>query len=304
MSSLELLKELRSITQAGMKDCRDALTEAEGDLQKAIDIIKTKGQNIVSGREGKVAADGLVGVAYCDDRTKVMVEVNCQTDFVAKSPDFKNFVDNTAQTLLRKVTAGDTFATSDVEGARTELVATTKENIVIRQWWAEQAASLRARVFAYVHTNQKIATLITLLAPTEELAASQAFEVIGIELAMQVTAMNPLAVSSDRLPSDVIARQKSIFETQLKELNKPESTWAKILDGKLNKWYSEVCLLKQESVIQPKTTVEQMINNNYSHQLGGVVEIVNFIRCQVGEGIETQKTDLVAEVSKLSGVSQ
>jgi len=299
MSNTEMIRELRALTQAGMKDCKDALTESNWDLQKAVDIIKVKGLNVVSGREGKVAAEGRVVILSAADRElAVMVEVNCQTDFVAASPDFVRFSETTAATLMGSVLHSDIFSVNDVEGLRKEVVATTKENIVVRRWWAEEGQDPTVRLFSYMHSNNKIGVLLTMKAPTIEAADSNDFRLLGEELAMQIAAMSPLAVSQDRLSPADVERQKSIFETQLTELNKPQAAWPKIMEGKLNKWYTEVCLLKQESVVVPKSTVEQVVKS-VGAKLGGEVQVVNFIRCQVGEGIEVKKDNLADEVAKM-----
>lgn len=301
MSSMELIKELRALTQAGMKDCKDALEEASGDLQKAVDIVKAKGLNVVSGREGKVAAEGRVAVTYWKTNNCVaMVEVNCQTDFVASSPDFGDFVSDVLSSICVQL---DTTIPFDpkfphIEAARQALVAKTKENVVVRRWWVEEAISPNARVFSYVHSNNKIGVVLTLLAPSEDASKDSAFRELGDDLAMQIAAMGPLAISPDRLDPAEVERQKSIFETQLTELNKPQAAWPKILEGKFNKWHTEVCLLNQESVVHPKTSVAQVIKN-VSAKLGGEVQVVNFIRCQVGEGIEKAKENLADEVAKM-----
>lgn len=302
MNNTEMIRELRALTQAGMKDCKDALEEAGWDLQKAVDLVKVKGLNVVDGRAGKVASDGVVSVIPVDSSTLAMVEVNCQTDFVANSPDFRSFVDLTGVALAESARANHPFQVSDVDEERKALVATCKENVQIRRWWIEQAFDTKAAVFSYVHPNSKIGVVLTLLAPNETVVGSSEFLTLGEELAMQVAAMNPVAVSSDRIPSDVLNRQKSIFETQLQEMNKPQAAHAKILEGKFRKWYTEVCLLEQESVVVPKTTVKQVLEN-FGKQVGGKVEIINFIRCQVGEGIEVAKENYGDEISKLTGIA-
>jgi elongation factor Ts len=302
MNKSDLLRELRARTLAGMKDCNDALREANDDLEKAVDIIKTKGQNIVSGREGKVASEGMVSVVVMNDQMIAMTEVNCQTDFVANSPAFQDFSRKTCVELLRRTIAGDVFCMNDLEEDRKELIASTKENVVIRRWWVEQTFDVKARVFSYVHSNNKVATLISMLAPTEQAATDPDFIALGSDLAMQVTAMSPLAISTDHLDPEIVQRQQAIFETQLQELNKPPATWEKIIKGKFAKWSTEVCLLDQESVIVPKTTVRQVIKN-VGAKLGGEVQIINFIRCQVGEGIEVKKEDYLAEVAKLQVIN-
>lgn len=304
MNKSDLLKELRARTQAGMKDCHDALREADDDLEKAVDIIKTKGQNIVSGRESKVAAEGLVVAGHFgSDKIVGMIEVNCQTDFVSRSPDFKAFADDSFNMLLN---AHKNNSTLDVNSPlavdiRTDIISKTKENCVIRRWWVEEVVPDTCKTFFYIHNGGKLGVVLSLQAPSVEAANSSEFAALGNDLAMQVAAMNPLAVATDRLPAEVVDRQKGIFETQLKELNKPPAAWAKIIDGKFNKWYTEVCLLEQESVIVPKTFVKQVIKN-IGTKLGGEIQVINFIRAQVGEGIEVEKTNLADEVSKLSGV--
>lgn len=301
MSNLDLIKELRALTQAGMKDCKESLEEAGWDLQKAVDIVKTRGLNVVSGRAGKVASEGAVMVSGGGPRKSVaLVEVNCQTDFVANSPAFKDFVYNTAVTIHDTTLSGQLFAVSQVEAGRADIVSTTKENVVVRRWWVEDVTDPKARVFTYIHSNQKIGVLLTLLASSEQAASDSAFLELGNDLAMQIAAMGPFAVSPDQLDPAEVERQKGIFETQLTELNKPQAAWPKIFDGKFNKWHTEVCLLNQESVVLPKTTVAQVVKN-VGTKLGGEVQVVSFIRCQVGEGIEKTKDVLADEVAKLMG---
>lgn len=281
MSKTELIKELRNLTQAGMKDCKEALEESNFDLQKAIDVIKVRGLNIVSKLQGRTASEGVIIVSQggpCN--LSALVEINCQTDFVANSNEFKAFANIVADSLDSVTKLGHPFTADLVEPERVELVAKTKENIIVRRWWVEEALDSKARVFTYVHSNNKIGVLLTLLAATEQAAQSPEFTELGNDLVMQVAAMNPVAVSSDRLETEVVARQKAIFETQLTEANKPQAAWPKILDGKFNKWYTDVCLLDQESVVVPKTTIKQVIKN--LEPTFGEVQVVNFVRGEVG----------------------
>ena len=301
MSNTEMIKELRALTSAGMKDCKDALEETGWDLQKAVDVIKVKGLNIADGRTGRVAAEGLVKIVNARFATpvQIMVEVNCQTDFVANSDTFKSFVNYVGSKICSTFQSGNVFDASLVEDARKEVVASTKENIVVRRWWVEESLDAsRVLVFPYLHSNSKIGVLLTLQSPSYEASNSEEFKALGFNLAMQVAAMSPLAVSPERLAQDEKDRQKAIFETQLKEENKPEKMWEKILEGKFRKWNTEVCLLEQESVVVPKTTVKQVVKN-VGARLGGEITVVNFVRCQVGEGIEKKQDNLVEEVAKL-----
>jgi elongation factor Ts len=294
----ELLSHLRALTGAGMKDCKEALEEANWDLQAAIDIVKTKGLNIADGRSGRVASEGRLDIAT-SDTLAVMVEVNCQTDFVANSKEFTDFVHNVKHTLYHAVSANLQFDVNDVEDERKAVVSITKENVVVRRWFAEQSMSPDVRIFAYEHSNHKIGALLSLQAPSIEAVRNPHFIALGEDLTMQIAAMNPLAVSKDRISPEDLERQEAIFEAQLKELNKPQASWGKIMEGKMAKYFKEVCLLEQESVLVPKSTVRQVINNVAS-QLGGEIEVVNFIRCQVGEGIEKKQDNLAEEVAKLT----
>lgn len=301
MLKSELLKQLRSRTQAGMKDCHDALRETDDDLEKAVDLLKTKGKNIVSGREGKLASEGLVVAGYIgSDKATGMIEVNCQTDFVSRSPDFKAYADNSFNLLLTSHLQGTSLDVNSQRAVdlRTDIVGKTKENCVVRRWWVEEVASDTCKTFFYIHNGGKLGVVVSLQAPSVKVANDKQFAVLGTDLAMQVAAMNPLAVSADRLAPDLVERQKGIFETQLQELNKPPAAWAKILDGKFNKWHTEVCLLDQESVMVPKSTVRQVIKN-VGDQLGGEIQVINFIRAEVGEGLEKKQDNLADEVAKL-----
>lgn len=300
MSNTEMIRELRVLTSAGMKDCKDALEESNWDLQKAVDIVKVKGLNIADGRTGRVASEGRASILVRQDNTiAVMTEINCQTDFVANSEEFKDFVHSVLGTVLTNTLMDEPFTADSVEDKRKEAVSKVKENVVVRRWWVEEAQSPLVRVFSYQHSNAKIGVLITMLAPNEAAASSPEFKALGEELAMQIAAMNPLAVDSDRIPSAEKDRQKAIFETQLAEDKKPQAMWSKILEGKFRKWNTEVCLLEQESVVIPKTPVKQVIKN-VGTKLGGEIQVVNFIRCQVGEGIEKKTENLADEVAKLT----
>ncbi len=297
MTNTDMIKELRALTQAGMKDCKDALEEANWDLQKAVDIVKVKGLAFADGRSGRVASDGLIDIVL-DNQLGVMIEINCQTDFVANGKEFSKFVFDAKHKLYESALANVPFDVSELEAARKDIVASTKENVVIRRWWVEQSMDSTVRVFGYEHSNRKIGVLITMKAPNETAANSPEFKSLGEDLAMQICAMNPLAVSSDRLSSEDSQRQGMIFRTQLAGEKKPEKMWDKILEGKMNKWFKEVCLLEQESVVVPKTSVKQVIKN-VGIKLGGEIQVINFIRCQVGEGIEQKQSDLAEEVAKL-----
>jgi elongation factor Ts len=278
--TIHLIQELRELTGAGMNDCKQAIAQAEGDLQKAIDWLKVKGLAIANNLTGRTASEGRIAI-LASKQLAIMMEVNSETDFVANSPDFQTFTVTAAGAFLDAILNGTTFQAENVEKQRQALVAKTKENIVVRRWWAEQAFAPEARVFTYTHSNAKIGVLLTLLAPTVETSDLPEFSELGDNLAMQVAAMGPLAVSSDRLLKEDLDRQHKIFQTQLEELKKPTTAWPKILEGKMAKWYQTACLLDQEAVWLSKNTVKQAIQG-VAQKLGGDIQVVNFIRCQVG----------------------
>lgn len=301
MSNTELIRELRALTSAGMKDCKDALEETGWDLQKAIDVIKVKGLNIADGRTGRVASEGQIGIYNPDNATpvQIMSEINCQTDFVANSKEFSIFVQQTLSEIADAHRTKLPFDVSSVENSRKELVAMIKENVVVRRWHVEDSLDAATTlVFPYLHSNLKIGVLLTLKAPSFEASKDPAFHELGNDLAMQVCAMSPLAVSPENISQDDKSRQEIIFRTQLAEENKPAKMWDRILEGKFRKWNTEVCLLEQESVVAPKTLVKQVVKNVGS-KLGGEVQVLNFTRYQVGEGIEKKKENLADEVAKL-----
>lgn len=314
----ELIKELRSLTQAGMANCKSALEESDWDLQKAVDLVKAKGLQNTTRQESKIAAEGVVRISN-QTSFAVMVEVNCQTDFVAKSPAFSTFVDDvlTGVVQFMDVPQYPEFNLDKVEvngktleQARKELMASTGENIVVRRWWVEQIAEATSHIATYTHGNSKVGVMVSFgtEVPNDEGNLKCGKDVPGLKefadnVAMQIAAMSPIAVNKTQLLNDVVNRQQAIFETQLREAKKPEAAWAKILDGKFNKWYSDVCLLNQESVLVQKKTIEDLLND-LQKQVGGTIKIFNFQRCAVGEGIEVVKEDLASEVEKLSGVQQ
>lgn len=299
--NLELVKELRALTQAGMNACKDALVEADGDLQKAVDIVKAKGLQNATNRAGRVASEGRVVLFDLESKTTI-VEVNCQTDFVANSPAFVAF----AQQVGAALAGTNLFELQDVsqilvdgkslEQLRKEISASTGENVVIRRWMVEQTGP-NAGLASYVHSNQKLAVVVSFEASSQDALTNPVVRELFDGIAMQVAAMGPLAVSRDRLSEEEVTRQRGIFETQLREANKPEAAWPKILDGKFNKWYTENCLLDQESVVTPKKSIATLLKE-VGDQVGCELKVLNFIRCQVGEGIEKKEDDLAKAVSE------
>jgi elongation factor Ts len=297
-----MVKELRERTQAGMADCKAALVEAGGDMEKAVEVILKKGIVKAASRAGRIAAEGEVATwVAADGKRGVIVEVNCQTDFVSIGADFKGFVRAVLEVASKASQGADLGAqtypgkTETVDKARAELVAKTGENMVIRRWAALEAKEAHAIVHAYVHAGGKLAVLVHAEAPD---AKNAEFKDFIDNVAMQVAAMNPVVVHKSEVTQAQIDKQKEIYAAQLKEEKKPEQAWPKIIDGKVNKWFSEVTLLGQDNVWDPAAGTIDKLRQELGKKLGGEVKIHSFLRFSLGEGIEKKSEDLAAEVAK------
>ena len=333
-----LIKELRDRTSAGMSDCKNALVEAEGDLEKAVEIILKKGIVKAASRAGKVAAEGEVSTWVSPDGKKgVIVEVNCQTDFVARGDDFKKFVSDVlsvAQKLAKgKDLGAEKYPGSDktIDQIRQELVGRIGENIVVRRWDSLEATG-DGVVQAYVHMGGKLAVLLAAQAPSADKRTDGDFKAFVENCAMQVAAMSPLVVNKTQVKETDVAKQREIYTAQLKEeldnanariaelkagghdLNEkdlalelkaaeqkkgpPEAMWPKVVEGKISKWYNEVTLLGQDNVWDPTAGSIDKVRTELGKKLGGEVKIDSFLRFGLGEGIEKKTEDLAAEVAK------
>jgi elongation factor Ts len=299
-----MVKELRDRTQAGMADCKNALVETDGDMEKAVEVILKKGIVKAASRAGRIAAEGEVATWISDDGKKgVIVEINSQTDFVSRGDDFKGFVKSVVHVASKAPKDSDLGAhkhpqhPKTIDEVRAELVAKTGENMVIRRWAGLEAKEPNGFVHAYVHAGGKLAVLLHAEGPKgPELTA------FVDNVAMQVAAMSPTVVRKDEVTKATIDKQNEIFAAQLKEEGKPEAAWPKILEGKLAKWFTEVTLLGQDNVWDPPAGTIEKVRAETSKQLGGEIKIHAFVRYSLGEGIERgPKEDLAAEVAKQIG---
>ena len=279
-----MVKELRERTGLGMMECKKALVEADGDIEKAIDDMRKSGQAKAAKKAGRTAAEGGVVIAINDANTvAVMVEINSETDFVARDDNFLNFCDKVANAALA---AGETDAAkiaelkledgSTVEEARQALVQKIGENIQVRR-----AAKLETdgAIGAYVHGG-RIGVLVALKGGDAEL---------GKDVAMHVAAVNPMVISGDQVPAEVLEKEKEIIRAQPDMEGKPAEIVEKMLGGRINKFLKEVSLLDQPFVKDPNTTVGALVK-------GAGAEVVAFERLVVGEGIEKEEVDFAAEV--------
>ena len=306
--SMQQVKELRDRTSAGLNDCRSAITEAAGDMEKAVEIILKKGLAKSVKRAGAVASEGVVVTAVTPDGKRgVIVEVNIQTDFAARNPEFLAFADKVGQVALSAKPGSDLGAeaypggSGSVEETRAALVGKLGENITVRRW-ESLSVDGAGKVQSYVHMGGKIGVLLAVRAGSDAVAKAPAFEKLADDSAMQIAAMAPLYLSASEIPADAKAKQSEIFKGQLAEDPKapPAASHPKIIEGKLAKWAKEICLLEQPSVLEGDKTVDQL-RGNVAKELGGDVVFSRFVRFERGEGIEQpQGPDFAAEVAAMA----
>lgn len=296
-----LVKELREKSGAGMMDCKAALKETDGDMEAAIDWLRTKGLAKAAKKAGRVAAEGLVGVV-AEGTSGAVVEVNSETDFVARNENFQSMVSgiagvaNTTGGDLAKLLAAK-FPGSDksIEDYVTEAVGTIGENMNVRR---TEALSVNAGVVvSYVHNQAapglgKIGVLVALESEgdTDKLAA------LGKQIAMHVAATSPLSTSVDELDQAVVERERNVLAAEARESGKPENIIDKMIEGRIRKFYEEVVLLSQTFVIDGENTVEKAVKNAEG-DVGAPIKVAGFIRLALGEGIEKEEADFAAEVA-------
>jgi elongation factor Ts len=304
----QLVKELRERTQAGMADCKSALVESAGDMEKAVEVILKKGLAKSAKRAGAVASEGEVAAWVSPDgKNGVIVEVNIQTDFAARNEKFKTFVAEVTK-LAATAKPGqelDTIAHPSgkaLAAVRDELSAQIGEKITVRRFAQLDLKAPAGAVHSYVHLGGKIGVLLEVAAETPAVAAHAEFKKFIDDAAMQIAAMNPLYLTRNEVPKAEIDKQKDIYAGQLREeaKPKPEASWPKIIEGKLGKWFTEVCLVEQESVIVPGSTIDQ-VTAQVAKLAGGKIELKRFVRFERGEGIEKKADDFAAEVAKMAG---
>ncbi|MCX8006735.1 MAG: translation elongation factor Ts [Coriobacteriia bacterium] len=290
-----MVQELREMTGAGMMDCKKALTEAGGDMDKAVDILRTKGLAALQKKAGRATNEGVVAAYVSEDkRVGVLLEVNCETDFVARNADFLAFVNDLAthiaaaapadvQELAAQTFTGRTHSVQEVLG---ETVGKLGENMNITRFTRREVAGTGA-VASYIHMGGKIGVLVEASFTKPETAQHAALAALLKDVAMQVAAASPIAVSREEVPADVVEHELSIYRAQAAESGKPEPIQQKIAEGRLQKFYKEVCLLEQAFVKDPDISVQDLVAR-VSKELGDTVSIVAFDRFQLGETADSQ----------------
>jgi elongation factor Ts len=295
------VKELRDMTGAGMMDAKKALIETDGDMEAAVDLLRVKGLAKADKKAGRTAAEGLVGVAV-DGGTGVAVELNSETDFVARNPVFQEMVGSIAKTALGVSGDVEALKAADMGGKTvaetvTAQVATIGENMSLRR-----SARLEADVVSsYVHNAAapnmgKIGVLVGLNSTGDKAA----LEALGKQIAMHVAATSPASLSEADLDPALVEREKQVLTEQARESGKPDNVIEKMIVGRMNKFFQEVCLLKQVFVINPDLTVEKAVKEA-EEGVGAPVTVSGFVRMAVGEGIEKETEDFAAEVAKTMG---
>lgn len=299
------VKELRDKTGAGMMDCKKALTENGGDMEAAVDWLRTKGLAKAAKKAGRVAAEGLVAVAVEGTRAAV-VEVNSETDFVARNESFQTLVRDIAKTALgaggdRDATAAATYPGTghSVDDQLREAIATIGENMTLRR---TAGLSVENGVIAsYVHNAAapglgKIGVLVAL----ESTGDADALTALGKQIAMHVAASNPLAVTPEEVDPAAADRERAVYAEQARESGKPENIIEKMVEGRMRKYFEEVALMKQPFVVDPDNTVEKAVEA-VSKDIGAPIAVKAFVRLAVGEGVEKAEDDFAAEVQAMAG---
>ncbi len=300
-----LVKELREKTGAGMMDCKKALTENDGDIEVAVDWLRKKGLSAAAKKSGRVAAEGLVAVATSGTAGAV-AELNSETDFVARNEKFQDFASKAAEIVLAGADSAESLLAADYPGAGhsvseelTKLIATIGENMVLRR--VGRLSVSEGVVANYVHNQAapglgKIGVLVALKSSGD----AEKLEAFGRQLAMHVAAAGPQAVSPAEVDQEAVERERSVLRDQALASGKPPEIVEKMVEGRLRKYYEEVCLLEQVFVIDGETKVGKAVEA-FAKDLGSPVEVQSFLRLQLGEGVEKEEGDFAAEVAATAG---
>ena len=295
------VKELRDMTGVGMMDCKKALAETNGEMEAAIDWLRTRGLAKAAKKAGRVAAEGLVGVVV--EGTKASIaEVNSETDFVARNDQFQSIVGNVAKLALDA--GGDVGKLSgmpypgsgrSVSAELTDAIAKIGENMNLRR-----TATLSVTdgvIGSYVHNTVKAGLgKLGVIVALESTGDKVALAGLGKQIAMHIANTNPLSISPDDIDQDVVARERAIFTEQAKESGKPAEVVAKMVEGRVRKFYEESTLLAQTFVIDGETKVADVVKNA-EKDVGASIKVTGFVRYALGEGIEKEETDFAAEVA-------
>ena len=299
------VKALREKTGVGMMDCKKALVESDGDMDKAIDFLREKGLAAATKKASRIAAEGVV-MAYTDEakQTSVIIEVNSETDFVAKNDKFQSFVLSVAKTVINEDPKDvDDLLTKKLDGSdRTvqenlqDMVLAIGENMMIRRF--ERVTGIAA---TYIHAGGAVGVLVS-FDTDEKTAAAAEFKEMGKDVAMQIAAMSPAYLDRASVPASVIEHESEIIKAQLAEdpkmAGKPDQVLAKIAEGKVGKYYKENCLLEQEFVKDGSMNVQKYVDS-VAKKLGADIKVTSFIRYAKGEGLEKKEENFADEIANM-----
>ncbi len=299
------VQALREKTGVGMMDCKKALVEADGDMDKAVDILREKGLASQAKKSGRVAAEGVVA-AYSDGKAGALVEINCETDFVAKGEPFVALANKVAKTACVSAPADvdDLLKTDVVDGNGTveeavqEVFLALRENMKVRRF-----TRVEGHVATYIHAGGTVGVMVS-FDVDDATAAKPEFDAMGKNVAMQIAAMNPSYLDEASVPAEVLDKEKAILVAQMKEdpkmASKPEAVLQKIVEGKIGKYYKENCLVDQEFVRSDifEGSVGKYVES-VAKALGSAVKLTGFVRYERGEGIEKKQEDFAAEIESM-----
>ena len=296
----KMVKDLRAKTGAGMMDCKKALVEANGDEEKAIEVLRKKGLANADKKGSRNAAEGVVNIAISDDyKTATISEINCETDFVAKNADFQEFVTTTTEHIQKTEPADvDALLNGEFKGAKFEeelktIIAKIGENIVVRRF-ATIKTDENGIVNGYVHMGGKVGVIVA--ASCDKPETAKAVKDVLKDIAMHAAAMAPKYINPEAIPTEDIEKEKEIAKAQLLKEGKPENIIEKIIPGKIKKFESENCLTKQAFVKDDKKTVEEVLSEA-AKSVDGKAKLVEYIRYEMGEGLTKNGCTLAAEVA-------
>ena len=274
------VKELREISGVGMMECKKALVEAEGDIEKALDLLRSNSALKAEKKSARVAADGVIKV-HVSENYATMVEINSETDFAAKDASFIEFTNNIEERLIDKKYLDIEDLKKDVEEERQKLVQSIGENIQVRRLTTQEFDSSK-KVGTYLHSDNKLAAMVLLREENGEL---------GRDIAMHISASAPLSINEDGVDKKVLERESNIFESQARESGKDEDIMKKMVEGKITRFLKEVTLLSQDFIKDPDTSISKLLENSDN-------EVISFERFKVGEGIEVSSKDFAEEVAE------
>ena len=300
----QMVKELREMTQAGMMDCKKALVEAEGDMDKAVEWLREKGLAAAAKKAGRIAAEGVVASYITDDaKIGVVVEVNCETDFVAKTDNFINFSKNVAKHIAlanpadvdalmnQKFVDDETKTITDLVSEATVSIG---EKISIRRFARYETD--KGAVESYIHMGGKIGVLLLVENDNAETIANDTFKTFYHDVALQIAAAKPTYVKKEEVPAENLAKEREILRAQALNEGKPEKIVDKMVDGRIQKYYKEVCLVEQPFVKDGDKSISQL-TAEVAKEIGANINIVSFERFERGEGIEKRKDNFAEEIA-------